>query len=164
MQDNEGKTALHYAAINDNKNFVKWLVDRANFEISDNEGKTFLHYAAINGNKNFVKLLVDRANFEISDNEGKIPLHYAVISGNVKTALKVIENTYYIRKRDNNSKFPLQYAVNDSRMFESLVFDYKKREKYYKLKDALECFPDANTDIQRFISNWKNGLWVPGDD
>ncbi|EAX82310.1 ankyrin repeat protein, putative [Trichomonas vaginalis G3] len=50
MQDNEEKTALHYAAINGNTNFVKWLTGRADFEISDNEGKIPLHYATISGN------------------------------------------------------------------------------------------------------------------
>ena len=127
-QDNEGKTALHYATISDNIDFLDQLkFYEINTETQDNEGKTALHYAVMNDNEYFTKRLLNfnDKSTEISDNDGKLPLHYAVIGGNVKIALAVIERTSRIRKRDNNSKFPLQYAVDDPEMFENLIYDPK---------------------------------------
>ncbi|EAY19953.1 ankyrin repeat protein, putative [Trichomonas vaginalis G3] len=166
-QDNEGKTALHYAAINDNIEFLNELLyNNINSEIRDDEGKTALHYAAESGIKSITKQLLcpfDNCT-EICDDEGKLPLHYAVISGNVKTALALIERTSRIRKRDNNSKFPLQYAVDDPEMFKKLIFDPKTRNQYYEREDALECNNIASQDVRRIIYDLEHYLWYPGDD
>ena len=132
--------------------------------MQDKEGKTALHYAVISDDIDLVKELISNVSANICDKEGKLPRHYAVISGDVKMALEVIDKTINIRKRDNNRKIPLHYAVDDREMLEALVYDYNTRTQYYQLEDALECKASADSCIQHFISDWEYGSWEPGDD
>ena len=132
--------------------------------MQDKEGKTALHYAVISDDIDLVKELISNVSANICDKEGKLPRHYTVISGDVKMALEVIDKTINIRKRDNNRKIPLHYAVDDREMLEALVYDYNTRTQYYQLEDALECKASADSCIQHFICDWENGLWEHGDD
>ncbi|MBU1218379.1 ankyrin repeat domain-containing protein [Myxococcota bacterium] len=79
IQDNYGKTALHYAAefkrIPAIRELLKWKTD---VQIRDKKGRTAIHYAANSGSYDAVKLLVDAgAKVDVKDNEGFLPSSFA---------------------------------------------------------------------------------------
>jgi len=60
-KDNQGNTALHYAALWGHLEIVKRLVEERNMDVytKDNQGNTALHYAALGGRLEIVKWLVE---------------------------------------------------------------------------------------------------------
>jgi ankyrin repeat protein len=73
IQDNDGYTPAHYAAINNYRDSLQALRDGgANFNIQDNDGYTPAHYAAINNHRDSLQALRDGgANFNIQNDSGK---------------------------------------------------------------------------------------------
>ncbi|MDR0590302.1 MAG: ankyrin repeat domain-containing protein [Puniceicoccales bacterium] len=118
--DNNGKTALHYAAKNGHKNVVQFLLDNgadvnAGAKGGLNEGRTALHYAAENGHKKVVRFLLDNgADEKIKDGQGKTALHYAAEGGqfDIVTFL-VLRNNIPVNARDNQGRTPLHYAAEN---------------------------------------------------
>ncbi|EAY03520.1 hypothetical protein TVAG_368910 [Trichomonas vaginalis G3] len=75
-KDKNGKTALHYATYNNNKDMVKFLiVYDANFYEKDQYGETALHYAVnIKSNEMIEILLSFGANANVKDKDGRTAL------------------------------------------------------------------------------------------
>ena len=86
-KDNDGWTALHWAAMNGHKDVVALLLDRMDPDLiaaKDNDGWTALHCAAMNGHKDVVALLLDRMDPDLiaaTDNDGRTALHWAAQNG-----------------------------------------------------------------------------------
>ena len=79
IQDAFGRTALHYAAANDNVRIASLLLQRGiNPNIADHDGWTPLHVAADQDSFAIIQLLLNnKANPLLENNEGKIPFDYA---------------------------------------------------------------------------------------
>lgn len=75
-KDEDGWTALHEAAMNDNVDLVAWLLAKgADPNAMYTQGGTPLHLAAHRGHKNAVAVLLNNgAKVNAKDNEGKTPL------------------------------------------------------------------------------------------
>ena len=95
IQDNKGKTALHYAA--EHRSFATKVLIIAGSEVGvrDNQGKTALHYAAVEyGSLQTIgALIAAKTDVKVQDNEGKTPLDCANEGGNLEMQvfLKKIE-------------------------------------------------------------------------
>ncbi|EAX74120.1 ankyrin repeat protein, putative [Trichomonas vaginalis G3] len=64
-KDNEGKTALHGAAINNNKVMVEYLISHGiKINAADNDGYTTLYYALAFVNKEISELLKSHGAIE----------------------------------------------------------------------------------------------------
>ena len=65
-----GCTPLHLAAISNNEDIVKLLINKgANPNVADMNGKTPIHFTEINGQKDVVKMLLD-AGADMYQQEG----------------------------------------------------------------------------------------------
>ena len=112
-KDNEGWTALMYAALEGNTEIVKLLLERdANIETQDNNGWTALMIAAGGGNTEIVELLLERdANIEAKDNHGWTALMYAALEGNTEIVNLLLERDANIETQDNNGWTALMIAA-----------------------------------------------------
>jgi ankyrin repeat protein len=109
----DGKTALHIAAQDDETEVVKLLLDKgANINQQDNNGKTALHIAAQYGETKVVELLLDRnANIDQQDNNGKTALHIAAECGETEVVKLLLDRNANIDQPDNNGKTALHIAA-----------------------------------------------------
>lgn len=78
-QDRDGRTALHYAAVNDNRAIVQLLLEsNLDVNIVDNEGWTALHVAVDKNAYNVVQMLIDHnADRDAKNLDGMTPFDYA---------------------------------------------------------------------------------------
>jgi ankyrin repeat protein len=80
IQDEEGRTMLHWAVDRSQKELVKFLVHEhgAQLNIQDVDGMTCLHYAVSCEDEELTKLLVDaNALVDVPDQDGETPLDLA---------------------------------------------------------------------------------------
>jgi len=77
--DNDGWTALHYAAFNGKKDVAELLLaDHADVNAKDNKGLTPLHFAAGRDHRDVVELLLaNNADVNAKANNGATPLDLA---------------------------------------------------------------------------------------
>jgi ankyrin repeat protein len=139
---NDGKTALHYAAKNDNPIILRYLIEDLKLDITatDNEGRTILHVACEKDHKFFFKwetqkyLIEEHPKIiEAKDKTGKTALHYCLenfekenkLNSNqfepialiLKTKAKILE-TQENNKTDHISDWIKQSCDNDMKKSE----------------------------------------------
>ncbi|MFC4323200.1 ankyrin repeat domain-containing protein [Litchfieldia salsa] len=80
VDDEEGRTALMYAVIDEENDAVKLLLDKgANVNLQDDFGNTALHFASQNHLLDIARLLLNyKADANIQDNNGNTSLSNAV--------------------------------------------------------------------------------------
>ena len=115
-QNNNGKTALMYAAENGLTETAKLLLEHgANINAQDNRGATALMYAAEKGWTKTVKLLLDHgADVNTKDKEGLTVLMYAAENGRTKTVKFLLK--YWgadVNAKDNSGKTALMYVAEN---------------------------------------------------
>jgi ankyrin repeat protein len=106
VRDEEGKTALHFAADSDEWDVVKWLVEERGADIAakDNDGQTVLHYAASRDKWDVVKWLVEERGADIAakDNDGQTVLHLVATHGELDVVKWLVEeHSADIAAKDN---------------------------------------------------------------
>jgi ankyrin repeat protein len=81
-KDDDGKTPLHYASTQGQKDVVEMLLARkVDVNARDKDGGTPLYYAAKYGSKDVVELLLaNKAEVDAKDNDGRTPLYAAASS------------------------------------------------------------------------------------
>jgi ankyrin repeat protein len=98
LQDNEGLSALHAAALMGNEPAVRLLLQfyPASAGIRDNHGRSFLHAAALRGHSSIVSQVIKNRTLENllnqQDREGNTALHLAVESGEYGTVSKLLSS------------------------------------------------------------------------
>lgn len=122
LANKEGRTPLHYAALQGNVEIAKILLENgADVNVADkdtdpetalafrgNEGKAPLHYAVENGHVEVARLLLQKgANVNLKDEDGCTPLYEAVFKGDVIIAKFLLENGADIEAKDNRGRTPL---------------------------------------------------------
>lgn len=82
MQDDEGRTPLHYAAAHDHTRIAQVLVDgKADVEKLDSKNNTPLHYACGYGRLDLVDILLRAdANVQAENQNGKKPIDLAKLN------------------------------------------------------------------------------------
>ncbi|EAY16707.1 ankyrin repeat protein, putative [Trichomonas vaginalis G3] len=101
VKDENGITALHYAAMNNSKETAEVLISHgANINEKNKEGQTALHYAAENNNKETAEVLISHgANINVKDENGITALHYAVENNNKERADVLISHGANINEK-----------------------------------------------------------------
>lgn len=100
IQDHNGLTALHYAALHGNREIMKMLLNNnANPDLEtrglvDNEdSSTALHIAVCNDDQEMAKMLLDsNANVNIQNNVGQTAMTIAIRKNNSNIASLLIEH------------------------------------------------------------------------
>lgn len=95
MQDDEGRTPLHYAAAHDHTRIAQALVDsKADLGKVDSKSNTPLHYACGYGRLDVVDILLRAgANVSAENQNGKKPIELAKLNGEnpVLTDKEIVE-------------------------------------------------------------------------
>ena len=114
VKDNDGWSALHYAAIYAHTKTVKFLLDQGvDINATDNYGRHALHFAAIYAHTETVKFLLDRGvDINVKNNDGRHALHYAATYGYTKTVTFLLDQGVDINVKDNDGKNALHYAAD----------------------------------------------------
>ena len=79
VSDSNGKTALHFCAVNDDEITLERLLRRkADIDAKDSLGRAPIHYAAACNSLCAVEMLINfNANVDLKDNNGQVPLMLA---------------------------------------------------------------------------------------
>ena len=110
------RTALHVAALNNNTEFAKLLLERgAEIDVRDESNKTPLHAAAFNNSTEAAKLLLERgAKIEAKDVSNNTPLHHAAFKNSTEAVKLLLERGAEIDARDVSNNTPLHAAAKNN--------------------------------------------------
>jgi ankyrin repeat protein len=116
-KDDEGRTALHCAAMGGNEAVVRLLLEdyKADAGAKTDEGRTALHYAAKGGNEAVVRLLLEDYKADAAaakDGKGRTVLHYAAMGGNEAVVRLLLEDyKANAAAKDGKGRTALHYAA-----------------------------------------------------
>lgn len=116
QKDENGQTALHYAAQRGYTEVARTLIERGAWvNPKDKEGRTPLIVASEIGYTPMIDLLIAKgANIHSQDKDGRFALHHAVLGAGSEAALLLISKGAKVDARDNKKWTPLYLAsVND---------------------------------------------------
>lgn len=112
IQDNDGRNALHTAAMMGSVPLCLMLIDCTDINIADSMGKTAIFPACEQGNDEMVALLVERgADLAHTDMEGRIPLHWACVNGHQHVASLLLGAGSPAETVDASGKTCLMFAA-----------------------------------------------------
>jgi ankyrin repeat protein len=124
-RDDEGNTALTYAALNDRTDVIDILFKAgADVNTFDSDGQTPLHHAVREDQTEAVEhLLKARAKIDARDNWGQTPMFIAAVNGFGETARRLIDGGASPEATDGSGRTPLQWAVlwNDEKTVGALL-------------------------------------------
>ena len=137
---NEGRTALHNAALFNNVDAMQLLLANHQIEVNcqDNTGLTALHYAAVRNNVEAMQLLL--ANHQIESNcqnneGGWTALHCAALKNNVEAMHLLLANQQVdVNYQDNEGWTALHYAA-DKKNVEAMQLLLANEQVDVNLKD-----------------------------
>jgi len=116
IQDQEGKSALHYSAQNGHETIVMKILEapNVNVNIQDEMKRTALHYSARMGHEAvLIKLLeAPNVNVNIRDLFGKTALHYSAKKGHEAVVIKLLEApNVHVNINDINGRTALHQSA-----------------------------------------------------
>ncbi|EAX83563.1 ankyrin repeat protein, putative [Trichomonas vaginalis G3] len=122
-KDKDRKTALHYAAENNNKEIAEFLISHgANIYEKSKYEKTSLHYATENNNKEMVEFLISHdANINEKDENEKTALHYAIHFNNKGIYEFLISHGANINEKYKDKRTALHIAAENNSKETALV-------------------------------------------
>ena len=115
---NDGRTVLHYAALNLNTDtsMMELLLKTGageSLDTKDNRGQAPMHYLAQNGFSDGIKLLANcGADINLSDDYGLSPYLWAIIAGQPKTTSLLLSLGVNVYDTSANEKSALWWAAN----------------------------------------------------
>ncbi|WP_341811598.1 ankyrin repeat domain-containing protein [Wolbachia endosymbiont (group A) of Oxytorus armatus] len=116
--DQDGKTPLHLAARDNNKEIVEALlkVNGINVNATDQGGKTPLHLAARDNNKEIVEALlkVNGINVNAQDKDDSTPLHWAAVKGHEEVVEALLgKDGIDVNIEDKHGNTPFKLATDE---------------------------------------------------
>nr|XP_057901910.1 caskin-1 isoform X4 [Doryrhamphus excisus] len=118
IQDADGLSPLHHAALSGNKELISLLLDaQAAVDIKDNKGMRPLHYAAWQGKTEPMKMLL-KAGSSVNgqSDEGQIPLHLSSQHGHYDGSEMLLQHQSNTCISDSAGKTPLDLACEFGRV------------------------------------------------
>lgn len=133
-KDEDGNSALHYAAKSNRWDIVVDLIDASSeINIRNRDGLTILHYAVNANQLETVKLLIKNGvNVNIADNFGKTAFHRAIKNRNFELIKFLVENG-----ADVNAKYSTEY-VADINIFSDLIADDQLDIYFYLINHGAD--------------------------
>jgi hypothetical protein len=152
-KDHEGKTPLHWAALNDHKDMAKFLIsNKAEVDARDRNGNTPLHCAANIGAKAVADLLVaSKAEVNAKNDKGETPM-YMASHGSHRNVVKLLSQ--------HGGIYIAQESQNENNYGSVVIF--RKKDFMYR---SIRC--DVFYDSME-VSQLDNGSYItlnlpPGD-
>ncbi|XP_061684951.1 caskin-1-like isoform X2 [Syngnathoides biaculeatus] len=118
IQDADGLSPLHHAALSGNKEMISLLLEaQAAVDIKDNKGMRPLHYAAWQGKTEPLKMLL-KAGSSVNgqSDEGQIPLHLSAQHGHYDGSEMLLQHQSNTCISDMAGKTPLDLACEFGRV------------------------------------------------
>ena len=112
--NNDGMTALHFAAQNGNTEIVKYLIENgADIKAQDLVlSRSAIHFAAENGNLDCVKYLTEKdAELQDKDSYGATAFHYAAMSNNLEVVKFLVSKKMDYTAKDVRGWTAMHYAA-----------------------------------------------------
>lgn len=163
LQDYEGKTALHYAIPNGNRELFEYLINAgANINIQDNDNKTALHYTVRLGNESFIKKLVlEKANLDLQDKNGNTPLIIACSKINFGFINLLINAEANLNKKNKENFTAYKILEKENDLLDKKFANISKlnylETKELHAKDLEILFTKSN--ILKKIEEYKNNIY-----
>jgi ankyrin repeat protein len=114
--DDEGKTALHWAAIGGREEMATFLLSNgAQANIRDNEGRIPLIAASSGGHLGVVRLLLQHTGaqgLEETDKKGRTALHWSATEGHEEVVAFLLEKGAHVNRLGYLRRTPLMSACN----------------------------------------------------
>ena len=112
-KENNGATALHWAALLDHKEVAELLlVNQAEVDARDSGGETPLLWAAYMGHKDLVELLLaNQASVNAKDRSGATPLHAAAQYGHTDVVALLLASKADVNAANHVGETPLHFAA-----------------------------------------------------
>uniref|UniRef100_A0A3Q2EAL2 Uncharacterized protein n=1 Tax=Cyprinodon variegatus TaxID=28743 RepID=A0A3Q2EAL2_CYPVA len=123
IQDADGLSPLHHAALSGNKELISLLLEaQAAVDIKDNKGMRPLHYAAWQGKTEPMKMLL-KAGSSVNgqSDEGQIPLHLSAQHGHYDGSEMLLQHQSNPCISDTAGKTPLDLACEFGRVVQLLL-------------------------------------------
>ncbi|XP_058497011.1 caskin-1 isoform X4 [Solea solea] len=118
IQDADGLSPLHHAALSGNKELIALLLEaQAAVDIKDNKGMRPLHYAAWQGKTEPMKMLLKSgSSVNGQSDEGQIPLHLSAQHGHYDGSEMLLQHQSNPCISDSAGKTPLDLACEFGRV------------------------------------------------
>ena len=129
------RSALSWAAANDNQTIVQLLLDKGAYtESKDYNDRTPLSWAAAQGNEAIVQLLLEKgACVDSKDSDGRTPLSRAAENGHKMIVVLLLERGAYIESQDRWNRTPLFRAIANNN--ETIARALLEKGAYVNSKD-----------------------------
>jgi palmitoyltransferase len=117
-KNNDGLTALHFAANKGNIPLLKLLIDNgANVDAVTNLGKNVMHMAAEGNQPSMLIYLIteEHQSSQSVDESGSTPLHWACYAGAEEAVNFLLNLNVDINEQDKEKLTPLHLATNEGR-------------------------------------------------
>jgi len=154
--DNDGYTALHFAAAEGKLDAVEDLIKKgANIEAKTNNNYTPLHFAAVQGNLDVVKHLVEKgADVNTVDGGGDTALHFAAKEGHSDVIKHLIEKGARLDIKDVDGNTPVDLAQDNQ--IKNFITTSKERAQASQQEVAQQQKPSATTKRRPLSIQTKN--------
>lgn len=146
LKNNEGKTPLHIACQNNNKDIIRLLLKYgANIDEQDIDLNTPLHIACQNNQHDIVNILLEnKANINAKNKESWTPLHIVCKQGNTLIAEELLRNEANIRLKTKSYETALHIACKKGQ--NEIVKDLLK-----EIRSKYSQYREINDDIDECI-------------
>lgn len=118
MQNDNGKSLLHYAVLGNAYETIYELINREiDVNLVDDEGESAFFDCARKGKIEIAKLLIiNYANINLKNKKGETPFHLAAAKGIKQMLDLLIENDANILEKTYQGEYPIHYAVLSSKI------------------------------------------------
>lgn len=168
--DNQGYSALHWAAIRGQIQVINLLITKylATIDILSYQNETPLFLSVSSQNIGSIRtLLMYGASLHYTNLNGVSPLHLAVVSSNEDIINELIERGSWLEQEDNEGESPLFYAIREAKpkivklLLEkgSLISHYNKDKQTPLLfAHELSSIDSDSEQVYKIISNFQFDL------